>query len=276
MAEMNAILFSADPNMVRVDDAVRHLSEHPQLYWEVGFQISTDGLSFPLEGFIHVKGGQVEYKTTIHDIIPFSRDHYENLALAQQVKPEPWLRGWRENLADRAYPWRNALVMTDIYAFSYDTYSFQKVDGTPVRLPPQSYIRVRSPRPHQWPPPPQPPITSKQSPAERHLEDFVVQQLDAIEPGLRLESRQLSTPAGRLDLLCRDVEDNYVVVELKTVQGTDQVMGQILRYMGWLKEAYGTEKIRGIIIAGSKNQALSYAVKAVPNVQVKEFKLVIQ
>lgn len=40
------------------------------------------------------------------------------------------------------------------------------------------------------------------------------------------------------------------------MQGTDQVVGQILRYMGWVKETHRTEKVRGIIIVGRKEQAL--------------------
>src|SRR5262249_24835559 len=106
-----------------------------------------------------------------------------------------------------------------------------------------------------------------------NFEDFIIEQLDAIEPGLRLVNRQLSTPAGRLDLLCKDTEGNYVVVELKRMQGTDQVVGQILRYMGWLKETHHTEKVRGIIIVGRKDQTLSYAVSGASNVTVKEFKI---
>ena len=100
--------------------------------------------------------------------------------------------------------------------------------------------------------------------------------MDEIEPGLNLLERQLSTPAGRLDLLCKDREEQYVVVELKREQGTDQVVGQILRYMGWVKDHYRTDKFRGIIVVGSKDQALSYAIKAVSNVQVKEFRLLIK
>jgi RecB family endonuclease NucS len=103
-----------------------------------------------------------------------------------------------------------------------------------------------------------------------------VQQLEAVEPGLHLVERQLSTPAGRLDLLCKDANGSYVVVELKRMQGSDQVMGQILRYMGWLKQTHPTDKVRGIVIVGNKDQALSYAASAVPDVQVKEFKLLIQ
>jgi hypothetical protein len=277
---MDAILFSANPSMVTVDDAIRHLADHDELYWEVGFRIAKNGFSYLMVGFMHVSGGQVEYRVSIRDIVPFSTDHYENSNLAERVKPEPWLREWKENINDvRSHPWKNALVMTEIVPFSYDTYSFYKYDGTLVRVPPQGYVRVlppshaaerRSVRPVRGR------STDGPSLAERNLEDFIVHQLEAIEPGLHLVKRQLSTPAGRLDLLCKDADGNYVVVELKRTQGTDQVIGQVLRYMGWLREAHPTEKVRGIVIVAKKDQALSYALMAVPNVQVKEFKLLIE
>ncbi len=167
--------------------------------------------------------------------------------------------------------------MTEIVPFSYDTCSIYKYDGTLVQKAPQGYARVlppghddgvlaararnRVPRPTL---------------AEKNLEDFMVHQLEAIEPGLRLENRQLSTPAGRLDLLCRDTKGNYVVVEFKRMQGTDQVVGQVLRYMGWLSETYGANKVRGIVVVAKKDQALTYALMAAPNVQVKEFKVRVE
>ena len=61
--------------MVTVDDAIRHLSTHDELYWEVGFRIAKDSFSFPMLGFIHISGSQVEYRATIRGIMPFSPDH---------------------------------------------------------------------------------------------------------------------------------------------------------------------------------------------------------
>ena len=46
--------------------------------------------------------------------------------------------------------------------------------------------------------------------------------------------------------------------------------------MGWLRETYPTAKVRGIVIVAKKDQALSYAVMAALNVEVKEFKLLIE
>src|ERR1035441_9145626 len=66
------ILFSANPKKVRVDDAVRHLADHQELYWAVAFRVATERLSYPMYGYIHISGGQVEYRVSIRDIVPFS------------------------------------------------------------------------------------------------------------------------------------------------------------------------------------------------------------
>jgi hypothetical protein len=263
----DAILFSASPSMVDVDDARRHLEDHRELYWTVGFPIAKDQFSFPIFGFIHVGGGQVEYRALVNDIVPFSASHYEDPSL----KPTPWRERWKKQPNERA--WKNNLVMTEIVPFSFDTYQFEKYGGGLVTHPPQGYVRVI--------PPNQPPETAPAQPsrisiAEKNLEDFVVQQLDEIEPGLHLVSRQLSTPAGRLDLFCQDVHGNYVVVELKKTQGTDQVVGQILRYMGWVREEYPENEVRGIIVVSKKDEALRYALNATSGIEAKEFKLSIK
>jgi hypothetical protein len=285
---MDAILFSArEPEMVVVDDAKRHLDNHTELYWEVGFQIRRDKFSYPMIGFIHIKGEQVKYKVEIKDIIPFSRRHYEGQN-AKLFKPEVWIKEWVNNIGNcQNYQWRNAIIITSIIDFCYDTYKFLQYDGRPVTKPPQNYIRVLQPKKfsedsfHSQ----DTQSTLKEATgsknqrtliSEINLEEFVIHQLDKIEPGLILEKRQLHTDAGRLDLLCKDQDGRYVVVELKRSRGTDQVVGQILRYMGWAKENYGAENVRGIIVVGKKDQALSYAIKAVTNIQVKEFKISIE
>lgn len=49
---MDAILFSVNLSMVRVDDARRHLDEHSELYWEVGYRIGRNNFVYPILGYI--------------------------------------------------------------------------------------------------------------------------------------------------------------------------------------------------------------------------------
>src|ERR1700688_3466635 len=99
--------------MVDIDDARNHLDYHEQLYWSVGFRIDKGKLSFPIFGFIHMSGGQVEYRGLVSDILPYSPEHYENPA----VKPESWREKWKNDAGTRSYPWKSALVMTEIVPF---------------------------------------------------------------------------------------------------------------------------------------------------------------
>jgi len=261
----DAILFSARSNLVNVDDAIRHLADYKELYWAVRFPINKKLLSFPILGFIHITGAQVEYRATIENIVPFDPADYDRL----DIKPEPWRKDWKENIGRRQASWKNELVITRIDPFSYETTSFQKYNGELVTLAPQKYIRVRLPDPEAAPPVQ---VQGKPVP-EKLVEEVVLHHLTTIEHGLTLVGRQVATPAGRIDLLCKDINGTSVVIEIKKAQGTDQVLGQILRYMGWLTEHEGTE-VRGIIIVQSRDKRLSFAIKAARNVQIKEFKMV--
>jgi hypothetical protein len=134
----DAILFSANPSMVDVDDAIDHLEKHDELYWSVAFRVSKatgDTLTFPLFGFMHISGDQVRWRALISRIIPFEPQQYED----ERVKPEPWRRNWADNINNtRSRSWRHSLVMTEITPFSFDTLTFEKYGGGPVQRPPEA------------------------------------------------------------------------------------------------------------------------------------------
>jgi hypothetical protein len=140
---MDAILFSADPNRVDVEVAKKHLADHGELYWGLNSPIVRGRFSYPMYGYLHMCGGQVEYRVSIRDIVPFSHNRCEDRAL----RPGPWILAWQENRDGvRAEPWKNDLVLTEIVPFPYDTYSFQKWDGAGrIKQAPQSYTRVLPP-----------------------------------------------------------------------------------------------------------------------------------
>lgn len=110
---------------------------------------------------------------------------------------------------------------------------------------------------------------------EENLEDFTVSQIENLEPGLKLVGRQVATDAGRIDILCKDKNANFVVIELKRGRISDQVVGQISRYMGWIaeNETHDLEKVRGIIVASESDKNLDYALKANSHILLKTFAL---
>ncbi len=143
---MDAILFSANLKLVDVNAATDHLLFNEELYWEVGFKINPKRFVYPMIGYIHICGRQVEYKVTINNIIDFSKSHYVDEALSQRVKPLTWREEFKTNKNNiRNYHWRSVFIITHIEPFWYDTYKLLKYEGGAVTKAPQNYVRVLTP-----------------------------------------------------------------------------------------------------------------------------------
>jgi hypothetical protein len=115
---------------------------------------------------------------------------------------------------------------------------------------------------------------------ESDLEDHIVRNLNDLEEGLTLyqegeerTGQQYVTDVGRIDLLAKDKNGNFVVIELK-MHGFDKTCGQILRYMGWVKHHLAkNQDVRGIIVTGKADDQLKYAASVVRNIKIKEYKV---
>ena len=109
---------------------------------------------------------------------------------------------------------------------------------------------------------------------ERNLEDIIVQNIEKLDPHLKLVRRQLVTDVGRLDLLCSNKD--YVVIELKRSKAGSSIIDQISRYMGWVKKNIAEKEgrgVRGIIVVGKKDTYLEYAAVANPLIEIKVFNI---
>jgi endonuclease len=108
---------------------------------------------------------------------------------------------------------------------------------------------------------------------ERELQKILAQNPELIEQGLSLIEANSRAGSRCIDLLCLDREHNLVVIELKVSRASDRVIGQLLFYMGWLKNhrAEAEQSVRGIILGNKIAPALRVAASVVPNVQCLEF-----
>jgi len=113
---------------------------------------------------------------------------------------------------------------------------------------------------------------------EKQLEEFIIDNWDKTELGERyslivedgeLVSQQYRTDIGSIDILAKDKKtNNYVVIELKRNQTSDDTIGQVNRYRGWIKKEKGDKNVKGIIIAGSYDKRLEYALEVIPDVEL--------
>ncbi len=119
---------------------------------------------------------------------------------------------------------------------------------------------------------------------EAHLEEFIYQNWDKIDFGAKLELYKDEEqdghqyPAGEwsIDFLSIDRGNgDFVIIELKRGKSSDSTVGQILRYIGWVKEnlAEQNQNVRGIIIAQENDSTMRYAIKDLPHVTALTYKV---
>ncbi|PIT84893.1 hypothetical protein COU37_01365 [Candidatus Micrarchaeota archaeon CG10_big_fil_rev_8_21_14_0_10_45_29] len=119
---------------------------------------------------------------------------------------------------------------------------------------------------------------------EEELENFLIKnwektelgkEYDLIEEEDDMVSQQYKTDIGKIDILAKDKKTmQYVVIELKRDQSSDDTVGQIARYMGWIEEKKSPGKsVKGIIIAAQYDDRLRYALKKIKDVEVYLYKV---
>jgi len=113
---------------------------------------------------------------------------------------------------------------------------------------------------------------------EKHLEDFLVQNWKHTELGKKYEiysdesgliGQQYPSDTGPIDILAISKNKKEIlVVELKKGRISDVVIGQIQRYMGYVKEelAEKDQKVSGVIIALEDDIRLRRALAVTENI----------
>lgn len=122
---------------------------------------------------------------------------------------------------------------------------------------------------------------------EKHLEEEIVETmrrgLQVFDRSLRLyespdgvSGQQFAIPrVGIVDLLAVDqTSGDFVVIELKRGLGDDEVVGQVSRYIGWVRESLAKpkQKVLGIVCVRESSERLRLAAAAT-NLEVRTYGL---
>lgn len=118
---------------------------------------------------------------------------------------------------------------------------------------------------------------------ERHLEDFMVSNWSHTELGKKFDlfqedgqvvGRQFPTDTGEIDILAQSKDGKeLVVIELKRGRVSDVVVGQILRYMSYIKELDDSKHVRGIIIGTQDDARFKRALSMVPDIEFYRYEV---
>lgn len=120
---------------------------------------------------------------------------------------------------------------------------------------------------------------------EKHLEDFLVQNwkqtelgkhYDIYEEDSELVGQQYPSDTGFIDILAISKDKKtLLVVELKKGRVSDSVIGQIQRYMGYVKEelAEESQEVKGVIIALEDDIRIKRALAVTNNIEFYKYQV---
>jgi restriction system protein len=120
---------------------------------------------------------------------------------------------------------------------------------------------------------------------EKHLEEFLIEHWDKTELGKNYEiyrqnneikGQQFPCDTGYIDILAISKDQKeLLVVELKRGRSSDRVVGQILRYMGYVKTELATteQSVKGVIIALEDDLRIKRALSVTNNIEFYRYEI---
>ena len=121
---------------------------------------------------------------------------------------------------------------------------------------------------------------------EKHLHEFLRDNWNHLELGKEWEifkepgddeaGYEYPCDVGKIDILAKHKrEPKWLVIELKRNQTSDQTVGQLLRYIGWVKQnlAEKDDKVHGLIICHKADENLQYALSIIPNAELRLYEV---
>ena len=119
---------------------------------------------------------------------------------------------------------------------------------------------------------------------EKELESFLVSNWGSVFRELEVyvdvngrDGQQYPTEIGPIDILAVERQSgNFVVIELKRNRSSDQALGQVQRYMGWVKATLckdNQKKVRGLIVCGEEDPRLTYAMAVTQDIKLQYYKV---
>jgi hypothetical protein len=130
------------------------------------------------------------------------------------------------------------------------------------------------------------PMTEGTFGLEKYLHEFLVDNWHSLELGSEwnllenegeiIGSHYPTKEVGEIDLLAKHKSENrWLVVELKRDQSGDATVGQLLRYMTWVRKNLAKDgaQVEGLVVCGEADVKMRYALDGLPNIRCMTYKV---
>ena len=123
---------------------------------------------------------------------------------------------------------------------------------------------------------------------EKYLEEFIVSNWDNLDLGAKYDRheeeidgqrKKCRTDTGEIDILALSKDKTeFLVIELKKGRASDRVVGQTLRYMGYIQSeiANSNQHVKGLIIALEDDVGTRRALSQVPQIDFNRYQINFQ
>lgn len=99
---------------------------------------------------------------------------------------------------------------------------------------------------------------------ERDMQQAIRQNISQLDPDLRIVDggKERHVAAGFIDILAEDGDSSLVVIELKSGKAPDDVVTQVLAYVGSLLAEDSSRPVRAVVIAREFSERVRHAARA--------------
>lgn len=102
--------------------------------------------------------------------------------------------------------------------------------------------------------------------SEKDLEDYVAIDLEVIEEGMKLIKRQVEVPGGIVDILAKDKNGTFCVIELK-IKEDKSIIWQSIHYPTQIKKMYNVDEVRMLTVTPNYSKSIYDALKSSGDVE---------
>lgn len=108
--------------------------------------------------------------------------------------------------------------------------------------------------------------------SEEVVEDFIVENIEIIENGMKYIDRQVGVSGGIIDILAMDRDENICVIEVK-IKHDKSIVWQAMHYPNEVRKIWPRRKVRMITVSPSYNEYVLKELKRIDEVETKTYNI---